>query len=109
MSIAFQSFLSRDCLVRPVDDLFLVFFRPSGQTHMLPVTSVALLDVLDGNALSIAEIPAVLAERYGTEAEEGVEASVERLLRELEAVGLVEAVTTAGPSMSMTALGGSGT
>ena len=94
MSLAFQSFLSRDCVVRPVDDLFLVFFRPSGQTHMLPVTSMALLEVLDGNPLGVEEIPLALAVRYGTEAEVGVEAAVERLLRELEAAGLVESVTT---------------
>lgn len=90
MPLAFQSFLSRDCLVRRVDDLFLVFFRPSGQTHMLPVTSLALLELLDENPLSIAEIPTALAARYEVEAEEGAEAAVERLLRELEAVGLVE-------------------
>lgn len=92
MSLAFQSFLRRDCTVRRVDDLFLVFFRPSGQTHMLPVTSMALLDVLDETPLAVADIPAALAARYETEAEVGAEAVVERLLRELEEVGLVERV-----------------
>ena len=93
MSLAFQSFLSRDCVVRPVDDLFLVFYRPSGQTHMLPVTSMALLELLYETVLSVADIPVALAARYEMEAEVGVEAAVERQLRELEAVGLVETVT----------------
>lgn len=91
MTLTFQSFLSRDCVVRPVEDLFLVFFRPSGQTHMLPVTSMALLEVLDHTPLAVSDIPAALADRYGVEAETGVEAALERQLRELEAVGLVEA------------------
>lgn len=93
MSLAFQSFLTRDCAIRPVDDLFLVYYRPSGQTHMLPVTSMALLEVLDENPLRVADIPAALAARYDMEPEVGVDAAVERQLRELEAVGLVEAVT----------------
>ena len=93
MSFAFQSFLSRDCVVRRVDDLFLVFFRPSGQTHMLPVTSMALLDVLDETPLAISDIPAALAARYETDPEEGAEAVLERLLRELDEVGLDERVS----------------
>lgn len=90
MPLKFRSSLRRDCIVRPVDSLFLVHFRPSGQTHLLPVSSFALLELLDGNALSAAEIPEALAARYGTEPEVGVEEAVERQLRELEAVGLVE-------------------
>ena len=82
--------------MRRVDDLFLVFFRPSGQTHMLPVVSMALLDVLDETPLGIADIPAALAARYETDPEEGAEAAVERLLRELEEVGLVECVSGGG-------------
>lgn len=95
MPLKFRSALRRDCIVRPVDSLFLVFFRPSGQTHLLPVSSYALLELLDENSLSVAEIPEALAARYGTEPETGVEDAVERQLRELEAVGLVEAVDAA--------------
>lgn len=92
MTGKFRSSLSQDCIVRPVDGLFLIFFRPSGQTHLLPVQSYALLDLLDGNSLSAAEIPEALAARYDLEPEVGIEDAVERQLRELEAVGLVEAV-----------------
>lgn len=93
MDVRYRSSLSRDCVVRPVDDLFLIYFRPSGQTHLLPVQSYALLELLDGNGLGIEEIPSALAARYDLELEVGVEAVLEQKLRELEAVGLVEAVT----------------
>lgn len=92
MSVRFRSSLRRDYIVRPAGNLFLVFCRSSGQTHLLPVPSLALLEVLDGNPLGVADIPAALAARYGTEPEVGVEAAVERQLRELEAAGLVEAL-----------------
>lgn len=98
MPRVYQSYLSRDCAVRPVDDLFLVFFRPSGQTHMLPVVSMALLDVLDETPLGIAEIPAALAARYETDPEAGAEAVLERLLHELEEVGLVGRVSGENPA-----------
>lgn len=94
MPLAFQSFLSRDCVVRPVDGLFLVFFRPSGQTHLLPIQSYALLQLLDGRSLAVEEIPAVLAAEYDIESDEpDVVPALERQLRELQAVGLVEAIS----------------
>ncbi|MCH8684335.1 HPr-rel-A system PqqD family peptide chaperone [Pedomonas mirosovicensis] len=93
MNLKFRSSLSRDCVVQPVDGLFLVFFRPSGQTHLLPVQSFALLELLDENSLSVPEIPAALAARYDVEPEVGIEGVVERQLRELQAAGLVEAAT----------------
>ncbi|WP_254302384.1 HPr-rel-A system PqqD family peptide chaperone [Sphingobium chlorophenolicum] len=73
-----------------LDDMVLLYHRPSGQTHMVisPVPEIlATLD--DGAALTAGEVHGELARLYDLGAAEAAEQLVEAHLTELTALGLV--------------------
>lgn len=72
-----------------LEDMVLLYHRPSGQTHMVisPVPEIlAALD--DGVALTAAEVHAALAQHYDLGAPEQAVAEIEAHLDELTALGL---------------------
>jgi PqqD family protein of HPr-rel-A system len=85
------SALARDAAWRAVDDLYLLYHRPSGETHVLAPDLFAILSAIDGRALDAAGVLARLAETNDIEAE-GDEplAIVATRLDELAALGLAE-------------------
>lgn len=76
-----------------LEDMVLLYHRPSGQTHMVisPVPEIlATLD--DGAALTAGEVHAALALHYDLGAPEQAVAEIEAHLNELTALGLVAIV-----------------
>lgn len=79
-------------LVRPLEDLTLIYHRRSGVTHMVTSPVPEILAVMGRDALSAAQILARLSYTYDLEAEdaESIEAVLDARLEELVALGLAE-------------------
>ncbi|WP_313809363.1 HPr-rel-A system PqqD family peptide chaperone [Sphingobium sp.] len=73
-----------------LEDMVLLYHRPSGQTHMVisPVPEI-LATLRDGAALTAGEVHAALAEQYDLGAPEEAAAGIAAHLDELTALGLV--------------------
>ena len=56
-------------VVRPVDDLTLVYHRPSGMTHVVSPAVVAILDLLHERTLGIGEVCEQLAQHHDLDGE----------------------------------------
>lgn len=83
-----------DMIVRAADGLFVIYHRPSGQTHVLEPVMVAILGALGEQPLDAAGVLAILGATHDLEAEPGESplAVIAARLGELDALGLVEAV-----------------
>jgi PqqD family protein of HPr-rel-A system len=83
--------MNRDAVWRAVDDLYLLYHRPSGETHVLAPDLFSILQVIDGRPLDAAGVLAQLAEDHEIETE-GDEplAVVTARLAELAALGLAD-------------------
>lgn len=83
--------MTRDAVWRAVDDLYLLYHRPSGETHVLAPDLFSILRAIDGSPLDAAGVLARLAEDHDIETE-GDEplAVVTARLSELAALGLAD-------------------
>lgn len=83
--------MTRDALWRAVDDLYLLYHRPSGETHVLAPDLFGILATIDERPLNAAGVLARLAEDHDIETE-GDEplAVVSARLGELAALGLAD-------------------
>jgi PqqD family protein of HPr-rel-A system len=84
------SHLTRDAVWRAVDDLYLLYHRPSGETHVLAPDLFAILEAVDERALDAAAVLSKLAAEHEIEAEEAPLAIVSARLAELAALGLAD-------------------
>jgi len=85
--------LARDAVWRAADDLFLLYHRPSGETHIMAPDLFAILTAIDGRPLDAAGVLSHLAEHYTIETEvEAPLAVVSARLVELAALGLADTV-----------------
>lgn len=83
--------MSRDVVWRAVDDLYLLYHRPSGETHVLAPDLFAILSAIDGTPLDPAGVLSRLAEIHDIETEgDAPLAVITARLRELAALGLAE-------------------
>lgn len=77
--------------VRGAEDLHLVYDRRSGETHVLAPDIFAILNAVEGRALTASEALAALAASHDIETEAGEALDiVAARLAELAALGLVE-------------------
>lgn len=83
--------MTRDVVWRAVDDLYLLYHRPSGETHVLAPDLFSILRVIDGHPLDAAGVLARLVEDHDIETE-GDEplAVVSARLGELAVLGLAD-------------------
>lgn len=80
-------------VVRPVDDLTLVFHRPAGMTHVVSPAVVALLDCLLDKTLPLAEIVDALRQKHDLDAGgDDVAATVAARLAEMVRLDLIDRV-----------------
>jgi PqqD family protein of HPr-rel-A system len=85
------SFLERDAAWRAADDLFLLYHRPSGETHVLAPDLFAILRAIDRRPLDAAGVLAHLASEHDVEAEaDSPLAIVSARLAELASLGLAD-------------------
>lgn len=77
--------------VREVEDLYLVYDRRSGETHVLAPDIFAILGTVQGRTLTPAEVLAALAEAHDIEIEAGEALDiVAARLAELAVLGLAD-------------------
>jgi PqqD family protein of HPr-rel-A system len=78
-------------IVRPLDDITLIYHRPSGQTHLTVSPVPEILDVMQAfdGPMSPAEIVGRLSERFDLGDPDEAQAGVAAHLDELAALGLV--------------------
>lgn len=82
-----------DYLIRPVDDLTLVYHRPAGITHVVAPVIAAILDVLCGAEMTAAEVAVRLAERHSFETgEDDVRAAIAARLDEMASLDLLDRI-----------------
>ncbi len=78
---------------RATDDLYLLYHRPSGETHVLAPDMFAILTAIDGRPLDPAAVLAELAATHDIETEgDAPLAVIDARLAELTALGLADAV-----------------
>jgi PqqD family protein of HPr-rel-A system len=93
MQTTYRAGPTGDYVVRPADDLTLVYHRPSGTTHVVAPVVVSILEVLHERALSAAEVTAALLERHAFDEEcDVVAATVAARLAEIAAIDLIDRV-----------------
>lgn len=79
--------------MRPVDDLTLVYHRPSGMTHVVSPAVVAILDLLHGRTLGIDEVCEGLAEHHDLDGEgDSIRKIVAARLAEMADMDLIDRV-----------------
>jgi len=79
--------------VRPADDLFLLYHRPSGETHVLAADALAILSAIDGAPGDAGAVLARLSAAHDVEVESGDAAAiVAARLAELAALGLADRI-----------------
>ncbi len=79
--------------MRPADDLYLLYHRPSGETHVLAADALAILQAIDGAPGAAADVLARLAAGHEIEVESGDAAVIiAARLDELTALGLADRV-----------------
>ncbi|MFC3713114.1 HPr-rel-A system PqqD family peptide chaperone [Sphingoaurantiacus capsulatus] len=83
--------MRRDAAWHETDDLYLLYHRPSGETHMLAPDLFAILEAIDGEPLDAPGVLAALAATHDIEAEDDAPlAVIEARLAELVALGLAD-------------------
>lgn len=83
--------IGRDAVWRAVDNLYLLYHRPSGETHVLAPDLFCILRVIDERPLDAARVLARLAEDHDIETEgDAPLAVVTARLGELAALGLAD-------------------
>lgn len=78
------------CLTREIDDMLLVFHRPSGATHFLDSPVPEMLGLLGEGPVGAEALGEALCERLGIPADAEAQAVIAARLEELVAVGLVQ-------------------
>lgn len=91
----FRAAAAADFIIRPVDDLSLVYHRRSGTTHVVGPDSVAILRLLQGGALSLDEVIAKLEAMHELEPSDGatIAESIAARLDEMAAMDLVDRIS----------------
>lgn len=81
-----------ELLIRPLEDLTLIFHRRSGVTHMVTSPVPEILTVMGHDSINAAQILVRLSYTYDLEAEdaESLDAVLGARLEELVALGLAE-------------------
>ncbi|WP_339706898.1 HPr-rel-A system PqqD family peptide chaperone [uncultured Sphingosinicella sp.] len=80
-------------VVRPVDDLTLVYHRPSGMTHVVSPAVVAILDLLHGRTLGIGEVCEQLAQHHDLDGEgDDIARVVTARLNEMAAMDIIDRI-----------------
>ena len=80
-------------MVQPADDLFLLYHRPSGETHVLAPDMLAILAAIDGAPGSADEVLARLVRDHDLAVEDGDPgAIIAARLDELAALGLADRI-----------------
>ncbi len=83
---------SHQYLAVEYDDTFLVYFRPSGETHFLNFLSYGMVHAVSSGPLSEEEILARMRTDFSLTAEELPETLVATTLSELDQAGLITAL-----------------
>ena len=88
----YQAEAASQLLIHPIDELTLIYHRPSGITHVVASPIPEILAVMGRDTLQVAQILARLAFTYDLEAEEteSLDAVLGARLEEMAALGLVE-------------------
>lgn len=81
---------SADRIVVDYDDTYLVYFRPSGDTHFLNFLSYGVVAAVTDGAMTRGEIFRALRDRFGLEATDLPMQLVARTISELDDAGLIE-------------------
>lgn len=77
-------------VVRPLDDISLLYHRPSGQTHMMVSPVPEIWAALDADAaMDVAALHDRLAQSFELGEADAAHAAIARHLEELAALGLV--------------------
>ncbi|MBB4633000.1 HPr-rel-A system PqqD family peptide chaperone [Sphingosinicella soli] len=80
-------------VVRPVDDLTLVYHRPSGMTHVVSPAVVAILDLLHERTLTGGEVCAQLAQDHDLDGEgDDIALVVSARLGEMAAMDIIDRI-----------------
>lgn len=88
----YASSMSRDIAWHATDDLYIVYHRPSGDTHLLAPDLFAILGAIDGRPLDAPGVLARLAADHDIETEgDAALAVIDARLAELTALGLADA------------------
>ena len=83
--------MTRDAIWRAADGLYLLYHRPSGETHVLAADLFSMLRAIDGRPLDAAAVLATLAENHDIETEGDAPLTVvSARLGELAALGLAD-------------------
>lgn len=80
------------------DDTFLVYFRPSGETHFLNFLSHGVMDAVTDKELELSAIRDALRAKFGLSPEELPESLLAQTIDELDDTGMIiPAVRSAEP------------
>lgn len=79
-----------DWLVQEFEDTFLVFFRPSAETHFLNFLSYGVLEFVSGQPATQSEIAAELRTKFRLEAHELPDSLLAQTIEQLDETGLIE-------------------
>jgi PqqD family protein of HPr-rel-A system len=82
-----------DLIWHELDSMMLLFHRPSGITHMLADPAPAIIEVMEDDPLTAAEIASRLTVLFDVEAGADAEEIILARLEELSALGLVTRVS----------------
>ncbi|MEO8722838.1 MAG: HPr-rel-A system PqqD family peptide chaperone [Sphingobium sp.] len=85
----YQAASADDMLLRPLDDLVLLYHRSSGQTHMVASPVPEILAELGDKALHLEELRSALEQNYDLGEPEAARAELSQHLGDLCALGLV--------------------
>lgn len=91
----FRAGARSDYVVRPVDDLTLVYHRPAGITHVVRPDCAALLALLHEDALTVDEVIARLSALHDLEPADGatVAETIAARLDEMAAMDIIDRLT----------------
>ncbi len=83
--------MRRDAAWHETDDVYLLYHRPSGETHLLAPDLFAILETIDDAPLDASGVLAKLAATHDIEAEDDAPlAVIEARLAELATLGLAD-------------------
>lgn len=89
MTQKYRAAAKDDLIWHDLDSMTLLFHRPSGITHMLADPVPAMLEVMDAEPVTAAQIADRLRDRFDLESAADVENIVVARLEELSDLGLV--------------------
>ena len=84
--------MTRDIVAYPADELFLLYHRPSGETHVVAAEMMAILTALDSAPANAATVAELLVHDYDLEIEDDADvvSVITARLGELAALGLID-------------------